>query len=381
VSSVDLSRFLLQETTLGAITSWLPWESELSDLAVGDPAFAAASAVVLDGDLDAGDLDLNLDNLYPRDHQHPLPFLLLVRGSVRARAVVNSDFDGGTHLVVLGDLDADYLITFDQETFVGGALRLRRAWWGIGEAGNLMVRGPISAPALIADGYRVDDERIRARHGVTNTAFLFRDGTDYLPRAHACCVIADKYVCDDDSFDDEQIPNGVVDWVEPFDVLDAVTGGQDPFAEPICDPTEDLFVPEPDLFGCSEAELRDRFSAEVSAESVVAVMAHPLVMGRCETYDHDLIDEDRRYSVRRASGETPARLTIVRVISDPHLMYRFHHFEARRSPCGTTSVELLTQKSAGARCEPEPVPEHRVDHYIDALSCFRRLREFLAESV
>ena len=136
MSSVDLSRFVLQETTLGAITSWLPWESELSDLAVGNPAFAAARAVVLDGDLDAGDLDLNLDNLYPNDFDQPLPFLLLIRGSVRARAIVNSDFDGGTHLVVLGDLEADYLITFDQETFVGGALRLRRAWWGSARPGT-----------------------------------------------------------------------------------------------------------------------------------------------------------------------------------------------------------------------------------------------------
>ncbi len=381
MSSVDLSRFVLQETTLGAITSWLPWESELSDLAVGNPAFAAARAVVLDGDLDAGDLDLNLDNLYPNDFDQPLPFLLLIRGSVRARAIVNSDFDGGTHLVVVGDLEADYLITFDQETFVGGALRLRRAWWGVGEAGNLMVRGPISAPALIADGYRVDDERIRRRHGVSNTAFLFRDATDFLPRAHASCVITDKYVADENVHDDTLPPNGVVDWVEPIEVLDAVTGGQDPFADPICDPAEDLFVPEPELLGCSGTELHDRFRAEVSPESMDAVLLHPLVVNRCATYDHDLIDEDRKYSVRAATAGLPARLTIMRVISDPHLRYRFHHFETRESPCGTTSVELLTQKALGAEFEPEPVPRDHVDHYIDALSCFRRLRDFLAISV
>ncbi|MGB3482572.1 MAG: hypothetical protein WBB07_10215 [Mycobacterium sp.] len=150
MATLDLATRLRQQSTLGAVAAELPWESELSELADQDPEFSAAGVLAIDGDLVAEGLDVKLDNLYPNDLERPSQFLLLVRGSMRVRSVLNTDFDGGTHLVVLGDLETDYLVTLDQETFVGGALRLRRAWWGIGEAGRLMVRGPISAPALIA---------------------------------------------------------------------------------------------------------------------------------------------------------------------------------------------------------------------------------------
>ena len=289
----------------------------------------------------------------------------------------NTDLDGGTHLMVLGDLHADFMITLQQETFVGGELRLRRAWWGVGEAGRLMVRDTISAPALIADGYCIDADRIRQRHGVDTTAFLWAGGTDYLPRPHVLCVLADDYVDVDDVDVDE--PHGVVDWVDIVDVLNAVVDGADPFADPITTPSVDLFVPEPDLLGFSANELFSRFEAEVSAESLAAVFTDPLVVAECTTYDDDLLDGDCKYSVRPAGDGLSARLTIMRVLSDPDQLYRFHHFEARESSSGAVHIELLTQVALGVEHEVVPVPPHHLDHYIDALSCFRRLRTFLAE--
>jgi hypothetical protein len=373
----DLATLTRQQTTLGAVASSLPWESELSELAEQDPDFAMATVVVLDTDLTGDDFDIELDNLYPNDLDQPLPFLLLVRGSMRVRSVYNTDLDGGTHLMVLGDVHADFMITLQQETFVGGDLRLHRAWWGVGEAGRLMVRGTISAPAMIADGYRVDADRIRQRHGVDTTAFLWAGGTDYLPRPHVLCVLADDYVDVDDVDVDE--PHSVVDWVDIIDVLNAVDDGADPFADPVTTPSVDLFIPEPDLLGFSANELFACFEAEVSAESLAAVFTDPLVVAECTGYDDDLIDGDRKYSVRQAGDRRPARLTIMRVLSDPDQLYRFHHFEARESSSGAIHIELLTQTALGTEHEVAPVAPHDLDHYIDALSCFRRLRTFLAE--
>lgn len=373
--NLDLAELPRQETTLGAVASSLPWESELSDLALQDPDFADATMMVIDGDLDAGGQDVNLDNLYPNDLARALPFLLLVRGSLRARAVINTDVDGGTHLMVLGDLHADLMITIHQETFVGGRLQLRRAWWGMGEAGRLMVRDSISVPALIADGYRIDDDRIRQRHGVTTTAFLSTDGTDYLPRTQVTCVFAEDYIEDELDEDTET----VIDWVDIVDVLDAVIESGDPFADPITNPAEDLFVPDPDLLGCSATELLARFATEVSAVALVSVLTDPLVVKECDTYDDDLIDADRKYSVRQATDSAPARLTIMRVLSDPEQRYRFHHFEARESDSGAIHIQLLTQDGLGVDRDVVPVGADDLAHHIDALSCFRRLRAFLAE--
>ncbi|MDF2822608.1 MAG: hypothetical protein K0R68_16 [Mycobacterium sp.] len=387
----DMASHRGQHTTLGAVAAALPWESELSELAKDDPAFADAAVILVEGDLDIGDQNLDLDGLYPRDPDRALPFLLLVRGSLRARAVLSTDLDGGTHLVVLGDLEADMVLTIDQETFVGGDLRLRRAWWGVGESGRLMVRGTITAPALIVDGYRVDDERIQRRHGVVTTAFLWSDVTDHLPRTQVRCVLDDAFVVDEmiagsdeDEAEDVGDWDAVSDWVDIVDVLEAISAGADPFADPITDPSHDLFVPEPALLACSANEVFTLFQSDVSAEALAAVFTDPLVSRQCRSYDDDLIDRDRKYSVRQASQNgsvtVPARLTIMRVLSDPAQMYRFHHFEARESPSGATHVELLTQHALGTDEAVVPVAPHDIDHYIDALSCFRRLRSYLAET-
>ena len=373
MSKVDFATLPIQETTLGSVAGLLPWETELSDLGRVDPDFNGADVLVIDGDLDVGEHDIDLDCLFD-DLDRVLPFLVLVRGSLRARNVLNSDIDGGTHLFVLGDLIADILLTVDQETFVGGALRLRRGWWGVGQAGRLMVRDVITAPALIADRYRIDDERFRLRHGVTTTAFLCSTVTDYLPRAHAACVVAEEHFFDGA---DADVPDQVAEWVDIIDVIETVADGGDPFAEVITDPSVDLFVPDPDLIGLSAPQMLRRFADEVSPEALAAVLLHPVVLQECETYDDDLFDEDHCYSVRTATDDWPARVTIVRTVSDPQHKHRFHHFEARETDSGAVYIELLTQQALGAEYEVTPVAPEDRDHYAEALSCFRRLRAFL----
>jgi hypothetical protein len=137
-------------------------------------------------------------------------------------------------------------------------------------------------------------------------------------------------------------------------------------------------VPDADLLATDDAFTR--FAAEVTPEAMAAVLLDPLMRAECTSYDDDLIDEDRKYSIRAATDENVARLTIMRVISDPQQSYRFHHFEARETSTGAVHVVLLTQEALGERYEPEPVPPSESNHYVDALSCFRRLREFLAAS-
>ncbi|MGB3485798.1 MAG: hypothetical protein WBB07_26710 [Mycobacterium sp.] len=191
-------------------------------------------------------------------------------------------------------------------------------------------------------------------------------------------MFADDFVEDD--LDDAHADNNVNDWVDANGVLDAIEDGEDPFADPITNPAEDLFFPEPDLLGCTPGEIVAQFRSEVSAEAVAAVLTDPRVVADCTSYDDDLIDSDLRYSVRRATDTAKARLTVMRVLSDPEQLYRFHHFEPQETPTGSIRIELLTQKALGIEQDVIPVTNEDVGHYVDALSCCRRLRRFLAHS-
>lgn len=98
------------------------------------------------GDLRLSELLLDLDAM-----------LILVEGNlILDRYVGNTDTDGATGLIVLGNMRASHMVVGGQEIHVAGNLQVDEMFWGDYNHGDLIVEGNMQAKLMMtSDQYRV----------------------------------------------------------------------------------------------------------------------------------------------------------------------------------------------------------------------------------
>lgn len=116
-----------------------------------------------DGNFDFAD-PLNLDEAnrcLGQPERDEYPFFILINGNARFSNIFNTETDGSTGLVVLGNLIADNIVVGGQGIFVTGDLTVKDLFWGDYNHGSLTANGKISARVFINTDYGTDYERFK----------------------------------------------------------------------------------------------------------------------------------------------------------------------------------------------------------------------------
>lgn len=126
-------------------------------------AFYEGNAVTGNINLDFTQLDLALTDESLRDKVS----IIVVKGNLQAKNIVNGETDGAISLTVLGNLEADNIAVGGQEIFVTGNLIVHDLFWGDYNHGDLVVNGHVAARMFMAtDEYHFDWKRFYQKENV-----------------------------------------------------------------------------------------------------------------------------------------------------------------------------------------------------------------------
>jgi hypothetical protein len=139
--------------------SWIVWRNNIHDR-----EFESKTILLIEGDYNSGKLNLNgsLDSFDTSaidgyTNSNELIFAILIKGNLFVNDIFNEDTDGGTGLVVLGNIEAD-IVVGGQEIYITGNLLVRQLFWGDYNHGNLRIAGTLDAKIFIDTGdYAVPD--------------------------------------------------------------------------------------------------------------------------------------------------------------------------------------------------------------------------------
>ncbi|WP_155972748.1 hypothetical protein [Paenibacillus sp. Leaf72] len=111
-----------------------------------DGEFEAEDVWYYKGDLRLSELLLDLNAM-----------LILVEGNLIVdRYIGNTNTDGATGLIVLGDMRASHMVVGGQEIHIAGDLQVEKMFWGDYNHGDLIVEGHMQAELMMtSDQYRV----------------------------------------------------------------------------------------------------------------------------------------------------------------------------------------------------------------------------------
>ncbi|KGE13119.1 hypothetical protein [Sphingobacterium deserti] len=129
---------------------------------------------------------VDLDHIFGAEQDAEFYPLVLVTGNLQATQIFNTDTDGSSGLIVLGDLLAENVLVGGQEIYICGNLHVRGLFWGDYNHGSLHVEGNIRASVFLNTDYNVDSYRFLALENLTIPHLLWDeidedyDHPDYL---------------------------------------------------------------------------------------------------------------------------------------------------------------------------------------------------------
>ncbi|TRX35334.1 hypothetical protein FNW52_11480 [Flavobacterium sp. ZT3R18] len=103
------------------------------------------------GNWNSGTIDL--DNVFNQDgdrSSNQYVFAILVEGNLRANNIFNRDTDGGTGLLVIGNLSVDNMVVGGQEIYVTKKLTVKECFWGEYNHGSLVIKKKTKAKVFVA---------------------------------------------------------------------------------------------------------------------------------------------------------------------------------------------------------------------------------------
>lgn len=133
--------------------------------------------IFFDGD-QQWDKPLDLDDAYAVDETDDFYPFIVVKGNLKASQLFNAETDGSTGLIVLGNLDVDNMVVGGQEIFVTGNLTVKDLFWGDYNHGSLLVKGSIRARVFINTDYGVDHQRFQSEDNIHIAHLLWDDADD-----------------------------------------------------------------------------------------------------------------------------------------------------------------------------------------------------------
>ncbi len=148
---------------------------------------------------------LDLDTVFGIKNESETPFFtILVEGNLHVKNIFNKKTDGGTSLMILGNLTTNNMIVGGQEVYIAKNLTVNNCFWGEYSHGDLVVNGQTNAKVFVATNsyhYEYDRTRIEAEH------FLLdyendENGIEY-DEYIVKSIFIPEVVITEDEFDDE----------------------------------------------------------------------------------------------------------------------------------------------------------------------------------